>query len=155
MKTEFGWTIAGMGGQGLPSAMSINSTSISSTQLHEAFMRIFYHDHPCVSEEELGCSRENQSAIKQLADSIRFDESLGKYVVALPWKHGREKSMEILNSLNSRSMAMRRLTGLIPRFRKDVARREKVFGLMEKFVRTGVAIEIDPTDSDANATRPR
>ena len=71
MRMAFGWTIAGTGGQGLPSTMSINSTSISSTQLHEAFMHIFYHDHPCVSEEELGCSRENQNAIKQLADSIR------------------------------------------------------------------------------------
>ena len=155
LKTDFGWTVLGCGGQGPNPYLSINSTSISNTQLHDAFMKIFYHDHPCVSEEEMGPSVENQDAIRQLAESIRFDESLKKYVVALPWKFGREKAMETLNSLNSRSMAMRRLTGLISRFRREPERRKKVFGLMDKFVNTGVTEEIDPTNDDASATRPR
>ena len=155
IKTDFGWTVLG-GGSNRPNPfLSVNSMSISNTQLHEAFMKIFYHDYPCVSEEEMGPSRENQDAIRQLAESIRFDETLGKYVVALPWKYGREKAMQVLNPLNSRAMAMKRLTNMIPRFKKDSKRKEKVFSIMEKFVKTGVTLEIDPTNDDKDATRPR
>ena len=84
--TPFGWTVLGGGGGGSVSHATSNALAATNAEIASNLQRIFYHDFPLVSDEELGQSRENRDAIKQLADSIRFDEKVGKYFVALPWK---------------------------------------------------------------------
>ena len=64
---------------------AINLLSMEDSILHRDFQRLFMHDFGIVSEEELGESGENRHAIQQLADSIRFEPEVGKYVVGLPW----------------------------------------------------------------------
>ena len=43
----------------------------------------------------------------------------------------------------------------IPRLRRDPERRQRVLKEIQKFVDTGVAVEIDSIDDDATATKPR
>ena len=52
-------------------------------------------------------------------------------------------------------MAMRRLTSMIPRLKKDKERKERVFNEMKKFTDKGFAVQIDPKDDDATAENPR
>ena len=84
--------------------------------LKDAIDKIFYNDFPAiVSEEEYGKSADNRRAIKLLQESIYFDEEKGKFVVALPWKYGRERLAEILNAVDSKAMALKRLRSMIPK----------------------------------------
>ena len=155
IETPFGWTVLGGGGGGGASRVTSNALAASNAEISSNLQKIFYHDFPIVSEEELGESRENRDAIKQLAESIHFNKEVGKYFVALPWKTSREDATKTLNALNSRGMAMRRLKGMIPRFQRDGERKERIFKEMEKFVETGVAVQIEPTNDDTTATTPR
>ena len=86
VRTAFGWTIFGQDKKLI--TMKSNMTRTSDEALQEKLDRIFFNDFTGVSEEEMGQSRENREAIRQLKESIRFDEQKQKYVVALPWKHG-------------------------------------------------------------------
>ena len=98
---------------------------------------------------------ENKEAIRQLRETIQFDEEKKKNVVGLPWKNGREGAKKILNSLNSQQMALRRLQGMIPRFRRDGGRMQRVFKEMEKFEEKGYAHMIDNNNNDSGAENPR
>ena len=103
----------------------------------------------------MGYSVENRKAIRQLQESIRFDEKICRYVVALPWKGGRENARNKLNVLNSQQMAMKRLHGMIPRFRRDPERKKRVFTEMAKFSEKGYASIIENDHDDASAENPR
>ena len=155
VKTCLGWTIAGRLGRSNPDNVAINAISTDNDILRRSLDRIFYHDFSVVSEEELGESRDHIEAVEQLAKSIRFDEEVGKYFVGLPWKYPREEVTKICNRLRHRDTAMKRLKSMIPRFRRDPDRRKRVFAEVQKFIDTGVAIEIDPVDDDAFAPDPR
>ena len=154
IKCQFGWTIAGRLGRGSPDNVSITAISMDNEILRRSLERIFYHDFAIVSEEELGESKEHREAIEQLAKTIRFDEEVKKYFVGLPWKIPRDEVTKIFNNLKSRDMAMNRLKGMIPRLKRDPARKERVFAEMQKFIDTGVAVEIDSVDDDATASKP-
>ena len=153
--TPFGWTVLGGGGGRSTSQATSNALTVTNAELSLNLNKIFLHDYPLVSEEELGQSKENKDAIKQLSESIYFDSKINKYVVALPWKNGRENAAKILNSKNSKAMASKRLTNMIPRLNRDEERRTRVFKEMEKFVDTGVAIQIDPDNDDINPENPQ
>ena len=133
LRTAFGWTVQGGNSSSRPSTMFCNVTSSNDAVLKESLERIFFNDFSLVSEAELGQSKENAEAIRQLQESISFDEQRGKYVVGLPWRYGREKSAEILNAVNSRAMAERRLRSMIPKLKKNAERRQRVFAEVDKF----------------------
>ena len=115
------------------STVCCNALSANDALLKESLDRIFFNDFAKVNEEGVGLSKDNVEAIKQLQESIRFDEKRGKYVVGLPWRYGRERAAQIFNSVNSREMAERRLRGMIPRFRRDPDRMKRVFAEVRKF----------------------
>ena len=155
MKSTFGWTMAGKLGRGSPGDAAINAIAVDNEVLRQSLERIFYQDFEIVSEEEMGESKTNKDAIQQLAKSIRFCDAIGKYVVGLPWSRPREEITALFRSIDSRSMAMRRLRGMIPRFKRDPARKERVFKEVQKFFDTGVATEVDNFNDDASAATPR
>ena len=155
LRTNFGWTIVGGWGKKDNNNIACNATSIDDSILRDDFSRIFYHDFSTVSEEELGQSVENREAIRQLEESIQFDERLGKYIVGLPWKGGWENAKKTLNALDSRQMALKRLYNMVPRFRRDPERKERVFAEMQKFIDKGYAIRIEDDGNDAGASNPR
>ena len=146
--SSFGWYVSGKMGKRQSDAITLNAIATDNVNLKEDLDRIFYHDFPIVSEEEIGESRENHEAIQQLADSIRFDEKTGKYFVGLPWHFPRDQIAAILRGLDSRQMAMRRLKSMIPKFRRDPEKRDRVFKEMDKFTESGVAVEVDSFNDD-------
>ena len=112
-----------------PNAVSglfaLHAICTSSLELSQDIDRIF-HDFPPVSDEEMGESRENREAIRQIEESIRFDKEIGKYAVALPWRHGCEAAMKTFNSVDSHTMAIRRLRGIL-HLQQDAPRKAHIF----------------------------
>ena len=153
IETSFGWTLVGGWSKGNKNNIACSAISVDDERLHQDFRRIFHHDFAPVTEEEIGESKDNRDAIRQLAESIRMDKDAGKYKVALPWKGGRQQAVETLNQLDSKRMAMNRLQSMIPRFRRDPARMERVFTEMAKFEEKGYAIEVDE-EEQVPATDP-
>merc|ERR1712055_1274263 len=103
----------------------------------------------------MGQSEENRRAVERIRKTIYFDEKLQRYVVGLPWRYEKEKILEIIKSVDSRSMSVRRTKSLRHKLSRNPALKEKVFEGMKKFVDTGVAIELDPKNDDADITAPR
>ena len=107
-----------------------------------------------VNEEEMGESKDNHRAIEMLRKTICFNNKIGKYVVAPPWKEGCEKATATLKSVDAKSMALRRLKSMIPRLRCDEQRRRRIFEHMEKFISNGFAKEIPPEEIDEPVEGP-
>ena len=142
LKTDFGWTLLGACGRTNPSNIVSHAISADNQELSANIDKIFYNDFAVVSEEEIGDSEEHREAIRQLDATFRFDDKLGKYVCGLPWRYGREKTAEILRSVDSKAMAMKRLKSMIPRLRRDEARADRIFAEVSKFDEKGVAMDI-------------
>ena len=155
LSTLLGWTLVGTWGKKDTNSAALSFLSAEDRSLKEDFQKIFMHDFGPISEEEVGDSRENIQAIQQLKDTIRFDAKKGKYVVGLPWKGGREHATKVLNALDSRDMAIRRLKSMVPRFRKDEPRKERVFKEMAKFKEKGYSTEIPDENDVKDAPTPR
>ena len=155
IKTSFGWTAAGGQARRDVSNITCHATAVDDESLRQDFHRIFNHDFAMVSEAEVGESRESRDAVQQLSQSIRFDVSKNKYRIGLPWKHGREHARNVLNNLDSRQMAMKRLRGMIPRFKRDPDRMQRVFNEMAKFEQKGYANVIEDLNDDREAQDPR
>ena len=83
-RCAWGWTISGRCDGRSPNVAAIGAISAQDETLSKNLNRIFYHDFPLVSEEEMGESKENKDAIAQIEKSTYFDEKIGKYVVGLP-----------------------------------------------------------------------
>ena len=60
-----------------------------------------------------------------------------KYLCGLPYKFGREKTAEILNSVDSSSMAKNRMRSLKRNLEKNPAKKAKAFSEMAKFLDKG------------------
>ena len=155
LKTSFGWTLIGNAGGPRSNEISCNAISTDDLELRDAFQDIFYQDFPdLVNEDEMGISEDNRKAVKIVKNSIHFNKTIGKYQVALPWRHGRAEAKRVLGSVDSKSMATRRLKGMIPRMRRDEARKERVFCNMEKFLSSGFAEVIPPLEVDKPVEGP-
>ena len=98
---------------------------------------IFYQDFPHVEHDGKAPSREEEYARAQLKASIKWDEEKGKYSCGLPYKFGREKTAEILNSVDSSSMAKNRMRSLKRNLEKNPAKKAKAFSEMAKFLDKG------------------
>ena len=73
----------------------------------------------------------------QEKESVKWIAEKGKYNCGLPYKYGREKTAEILNKVESKSMAERRMWSLKISFEKVPAKKEKGFSEMHKFLEKG------------------
>ena len=89
--------------------ISCNAISIDNLELREVIQDIFYQDFPDLVEDEMGISEDNRKAVEIVKNSIRFNKTLGKYQVALPWRHGRAEEKRVLGSVDCKSMALRRV----------------------------------------------
>ena len=87
-----------------------------------------------VDESQNGCSVEDEFAVKQMESTVRWDESVKRYRVGVPWKHGRAHAARILNALDSDKMALDRLKRSAARLHRDPERRRITFETMQKFV---------------------
>ena len=63
-------------------------------EIHQAIQRMYQHDFigrlsEDHSPEQTHFPQVDEFAIKQLAESVTFNEKRGRYQLALPWKHGR------------------------------------------------------------------
>ena len=91
VKTSFGWTVVGACGKCASSSITCNVLSANNERLHQDIDQIFYNDFPIVTDQGMGLS--HRTAIKLLQESIR------------PPIYGREKSAEILRTVDSKVMA--------------------------------------------------
>ena len=149
IKTQFGWTAVGGWKRGDIADITCYATEVDDANLRNDFRRIFEHDFATVSEAEVGNSVENKEAVRQLNETIVFDESVKKYRVGLPWKYGRNHAIQTLNALDSEQMALRRLKGMIPRFQRDPERKSRVFAEMKKFKEMGYAETLNYEEKEA------
>ena len=111
-KNVFGWTLHGPDGTKGGGQASISLLSADDKVLKEQLEELFNRDFPPIMEEPNNLSREAKYALEQLKDSVKWNESKGKYSAGLPYKHGREKTAEMLNKVNSRATAERRAWSL-------------------------------------------
>ena len=155
LKTSFGWTAVGGWSRKDSNNIACCAMQVDDEALRKDFQKIFNHDFAPVSEAEVGESVENKEAIRQLNDSIRFDKKRGKYMIGLLWRNGREAACQTLNALDSQQMALKRLQGMIHRFRRNDERKQRVFKEMEKFEEKGYADVIDNFNDDSRAENPR
>ena len=83
--------------------------STAEQELNEDLKSIFNQDFPAVASDSRVLSQQARYAHEQLKSSIKWNELEGKYSVGLPYKFGREKTAELLNSVNSSDMARKRM----------------------------------------------
>ena len=130
----FGWTILGVSGKRGKQDAAISLLGADDEDLRGAVQRIFSNDFPEVDDSEETWSEETRFAVEQMRGTIRFDESKGKYRVGLPWKFGREKAKDLLNKIDSRSMATKRSWSLKRSMERVPDKKKKGFGEMRKFL---------------------
>ena len=146
IKTMFGWTVAGSCGRKTDSKATVALLSVEDRKLKEDLQKIFTNDFPPIMEDELQLSREAKYALEQLEDTIKWDAEKKKYSVGLPYKQGREKSAQILRSVDSKSTAEKRAWSLKRSMEKVEGKREKGFSEMKKFLEKGRAERLSPEE---------
>ena len=67
------------------------------------------------------------------------------------WKYGRERSAEILNAVDSKGMALKRLRSMIPKLQRNPERKEIIFENIQKFEDKGIAVPINNVLEDRKA----
>ena len=155
LKTLFGWSVLGISGKKGRQEAAISLLSYDDKVLREDLQKIFRNDFPEVHETEESWSRETQFAIQQLKETIRFDEEKGKYRVGLPWKEGREKATELINNVDSRSMATKRSWSLRRSMERNPEKKKKAFEEMAKFIDNNRAEKItDDKENDKEEAWP-
>ena len=109
--TQWGWTLASAktGAAGEKSSCFRTSVEVDNRELHELVDRLFRQDFPDIPVNEKHPSLEDEHAIKQLRETVQFDEELGHYRVGLPWVTTREEAAKNLNAINSSDHALNRL----------------------------------------------
>ena len=105
METAWGWTVAGLAGVKDSSGARVAFLSTEDQSLKDDVKKIFCHDFPREEEVKSKLSRQAEYAQQQLKESVKWIAEKGKYSCGLPHKYGREKTAEILNKVDSRSMA--------------------------------------------------
>ena len=140
--TAFGWTVEGRDGIKSDRNAYVSAISADDGELKESMRLIFERDFPVVPEDEKTLSREAKYALEQLQESVKWDEERGKYSAGLPYKFGREKTAEILRSVDSRATAERRAWSLKRSMERVPEKKEKGFAEMKKFIEKGRAREL-------------
>ena len=118
LKTRFGWALAGGAGGAQDSCLK-TSLEVDNEEIKELLNSIFRRDFPPVDSTEIHPSLDDAHAIKQMEDTIQFDESIGHYRVGLPWKRSREAAAERLNPIDSSGHALNRLQRSIRKIKSN------------------------------------
>jgi hypothetical protein len=84
-------------------------------------------------------SRQDEYAMKQIEESIQFDEVTGHYSCGLPWVNGRAAAAENLDAKASKWNAIDRLQKMGKRMEWDQEMKTAVFALVKGIVNDGHA----------------
>ena len=109
LKTNFGWTTAGIAGNGGSDPASVAFLSTKEGELKEQLELLFLNNFPAIKDNKKCHSKEAKFALQQLAESTKWNPELGKYSCGLPYKDGRKVAAKALNSVESRKTAVRRM----------------------------------------------
>ena len=111
--------------------MSAYLINLDNINLSAKLDRIFANNfHPLPGDNE---SEKISQGEKETLDFLNKSISLqdGRYQVAVPWRFSKRETMDIMNSIDSGSIARKRLEGLGRRMQRDSNLKEKVFLQME------------------------
>ena len=112
LNTNFGWTTAGVAGNGGNDPALVAFLSTKEGKLKEQLERLFTNDFPVIKDDKKEHSKEARFALEQLAELAKWDLKLKKYSCGLPYKDGREEAAIKLNLVDSRKTAVRRMQSL-------------------------------------------
>ena len=103
LNTEFGWALAG--GKRNEASLLSSCYKVSVQQddedIKEDVKQLFRKEFPEILENKVHESEDDKIAMKQMEDTIYFDEEIGHYRVGLPWKTSRKEVVEKMNGINS------------------------------------------------------
>ena len=117
LQTKFGWSLIGPSpGQADDYTKEVDVCLLDAEEqsLQEQISLMFRHDfimtgHDVAPPEQVHPSQMDEFAEKQMLDSIEFDQKIGHYRVALPWREGRSEAAKILAGIDSYAYAKARL----------------------------------------------
>ena len=150
--TKFGWSLIGPSSdQAADTTHEADVCVLDSEEksLQEQIALMFRHDfimsgHEVAPPEQLHPSQKDEYALKQMKDSIRLDENLGHYRVALPWREGRAAAAKVFAEIDSYANAKSRLMKEKRKFLLDPARKEGTFKQIQDTMSQGHARIVDP-----------
>ena len=136
IETLFGWTLAGGKPNEASDLIACYRTAIEmdDDELKADIKRLFRHEFPDILENKTHESPEDVYAMKQMEESIHFDEEIGHYRVGLPWKTSREEVAEKMNKVNSSKTSLARLKKQIQKIKDDKTyfKEGEYFGYVKK-----------------------
>ena len=150
--TSFGWTLIGPSSglaDGDTAEVDVCLLDSEEQTIQEMIARMFRHDFIMTGQavahpEQIHPSQYDEFALKQMEDSVSFDETIGHYRIALPWREGRSEAAKILSSVDSYSNAKNRLMKEKRKFLLDPVRKEGTFKQMKETSGDGHARLVDP-----------
>ena len=103
MLTLFGWAICGEAELELRETSQIMNSSLTLNQIPlEEQVKMLLRRELIINSNDIlrdplakGPATRDAHAMRQISESIRFDDRLKRYVVGLPWKTSREETAKI------------------------------------------------------------
>jgi hypothetical protein len=147
LRTKFGWTLLGPvvseeDGDNLMNCCVVEEGGLED--LRDDINHMFRWDFlPRPGEETRPevkhPSREDEYAMKQIQESIKFDEVTGHYSCGLPWVNGRAAAAENLDAKTSKWNAIDKLQKMGKHMEQDQEMKTAVFALVKGIVDDGHA----------------
>ena len=151
LKTPFGWALAGGGGSENDAESSCFRTAveIDNGELHGMIEKLFQTDFPKIASNHIHPSLEDEHAMKQLRETVRFDKELGHWRCGLPYVKTREEAAKRLNGINSSEHALRRLKKSIAKLRHNSEHLQFVKNQMNSMFETKHAVFLEDEEMEA------
>ena len=144
--TKYGWCVLGpKGAKGVAmDATSVFCMAADDEDLHRLleiyFRRDFFHE----GDSEKQClSEEDEYAVTQVREGIKFDEESGHYTCPIPYRRGREEVAKVINSRNFDDIAKKRSFNVVKKLRQDPERKAGVLKSMQDMFDNGYAVRAD------------
>ena len=120
IETACGWTLLGGGPDRDGEEESCFRTVIEedNKEIHEMIDRIYSGDFPTITKNETHLSDDDKHAIRQLEETIKFDEETGHYSSGVLYKGTREEAMKKLNAVDSANYAKTRTRKTVEKVRR-------------------------------------
>ena len=99
--------------------MDIKAENITlSNLIDRAFRQDFLcRDFELFPQEIAHKSVEDEQSLKQMEESVRFDENEGRWEITIPWKSGRQPTADLFRKIDFYTMTMNRHSKLERKFR--------------------------------------
>ena len=146
VKTPFGWTLAGGGCPDGGESCFRTTIEVDNEEIHGQIQRLFQTDFPPIKTNRIHPSIEDKHAMKQLRETVKFDEGLQHWRVGLPYKTSREEAAEKLNPINSSGHALNRLHKTIEKLRREPEKLKLVRAQMQTIFDDGHAVFLEDDD---------